>query len=150
MGDRAITQEFEQDRNMKAIQRMREDEQNAEDAAYALVRAIAVELAGVVGPIWHHGDGFGGSVLSILNAEFESSGFVTAEAEFSGAVRLRKDIPASLRTAVYERDEYRCVECGTFRDLSVDHIFPVSKGGTNEFENLRTLCKPCNSRKGAR
>lgn len=31
--------------------------------------------------------------------------------------------------------------------LEVDHMQPVSKGGTNDEENLWTLCKPCNQGK---
>lgn len=62
----------------------------------------------------------------------------------------RAKIPAWLREAVYERDGYACVECGATDDLSLDHIHPWSLGGPDTFENLRTLCRPCNSRKGAR
>jgi 5-methylcytosine-specific restriction endonuclease McrA len=42
-----------------------------------------------------------------------------------------------------------CVECGATSELSLDHIYPHSLGGEDTIENLRTLCKPCNSRKGA-
>lgn len=30
-----------------------------------------------------------------------------------------------------------------------DHIFPKSKGGPDKLENYQTMCKPCNSAKGA-
>lgn len=32
----------------------------------------------------------------------------------------------------------------------VDHIVPLSRGGTHEYENLQCLCKSCNSSKGAK
>lgn len=57
---------------------------------------------------------------------------------------------AALRELIFERDRYRCRHCGTSNDLSLDHVYPKSKGGTDDPENLQTLCRPCNSRKGAR
>lgn len=62
----------------------------------------------------------------------------------------RMPISRDLRMAVYERDGFRCRTCGTDEDLTLDHIWPWSRGGSDEMENLRTLCRPCNSRKGAR
>lgn len=44
----------------------------------------------------------------------------------------------------------RCEACGSVRDLTVDHIVPQSMGGTNERANLRTLCRRCHGRLGAR
>lgn len=62
----------------------------------------------------------------------------------------RRRIPQWLRDAVFERDEFRCVLCSTTEDLTLDHIHPWSKGGPDTEENLRVLCRPCNSSKGAR
>jgi 5-methylcytosine-specific restriction protein A len=40
---------------------------------------------------------------------------------------------------------------GTFADGEhVDHIVPLSQGGTNATSNLQTLCQPCHSRKTVR
>lgn len=64
--------------------------------------------------------------------------------------RRRRHIPDAMRYAVYERDGYTCLHCGTPESLSLDHIHPYSMGGEDSFENLQTLCRPCNSRKGAR
>lgn len=45
--------------------------------------------------------------------------------------------------------KFQCVECGCMDEsrLTVDHIVPVSKGGSDDMENLQILCKSCNSRK---
>ena len=43
---------------------------------------------------------------------------------------------------------FRCVLCKSKEKLTVDHIQPVSKGGTDDPSNLQILCKPCNSKKG--
>jgi hypothetical protein len=51
---------------------------------------------------------------------------------------------------VWDRDGWECVSCRTHVDLTVDHIIPVSRGGSDELDNLQTMCRPCNSRKGAR
>lgn len=61
----------------------------------------------------------------------------------------REPIPAHLRKRVMERDGYACTECGDTNDLTLDHIYPWSKGGPDTYENLRVLCRPCNSSKGA-
>lgn len=62
----------------------------------------------------------------------------------------RPYIPLTIRTAVFERDGSRCVSCGTTEDLTLDHIYPWSLGGPDTVDNLRVLCRPCNSIKGAR
>lgn len=60
----------------------------------------------------------------------------------------RKPISGKLRLDVMERDDYRCQMCGrTVEDgvkLHIDHIVPVSKGGTNDMNNLQVLCHKCN------
>ena len=55
-----------------------------------------------------------------------------------------------LSPIVFERDGYKCARCGSQDHLQVDHIVPVAHGGGNELENLQTLCRHCNLKKGAR
>lgn len=62
----------------------------------------------------------------------------------------RRKIPDAIRFSVYERDGYACLHCGTPERLSLDHIHPFSLGGEDTIDNLQTLCRSCNSRKGAR
>ena len=40
-----------------------------------------------------------------------------------------------------------CWVCLSTENLQVDHILPVSRGGTNDISNLTTLCGSCNSSK---
>ena len=42
-----------------------------------------------------------------------------------------------------------CEIAFAFRNLTVDHIIPVSKGGTDHLENLQLLCSACNALKGS-
>ena len=37
----------------------------------------------------------------------------------------------------------RCVYCNTTENLTIDHIIPLSEGGTNAASNLRILCDNC-------
>lgn len=56
-----------------------------------------------------------------------------------------------IRDKVFKRDGYRCVRCGASnkeKRLEVDHIIPISRGGTNDIGNLQTLCWECNKDKG--
>jgi hypothetical protein len=64
--------------------------------------------------------------------------------------KKRKAVSQRIARQVYERDEYRCRQCGTFLNLTVDHIVPVARGGITALENLQTLCGPCNGSKGVR
>jgi hypothetical protein len=54
----------------------------------------------------------------------------------------------NLRVQVFHRDGFKCVKCGSTEDLTLDHIYPKSKGGKRTFENLQTMCKACNFEKG--
>ena len=65
----------------------------------------------------------------------------------------RKAISKKMRFEVFKRDKFTCQYCGrSVPDviLHVDHIKPVSKGGTNDIMNLITSCQDCNLGKGAR
>lgn len=77
---------------------------------------------------------------------------------------------ASIRAYVYKRDGFACVKCGWMpadipenydgrytllgkdvngkrRELQLDHITPISKGGSNSPANFQTLCFGCNASK---
>jgi 5-methylcytosine-specific restriction endonuclease McrA len=55
------------------------------------------------------------------------------------------------RRALFARDGWRCVYCGTTGGrLTLDHVVPRSRGGESVWENVVTSCAPCNLRKGNR
>jgi 5-methylcytosine-specific restriction endonuclease McrA len=55
------------------------------------------------------------------------------------------------RRALFARDGWRCVYCGTTSGrLTLDHVVPRSRGGDSVWENVVTSCAPCNLRKGNR
>ena len=49
---------------------------------------------------------------------------------------------------VWQRDEGKCVRCGSNERLEYDHIIPVSKGGSSTKRNIQLLCELCNRSKG--
>ena len=64
--------------------------------------------------------------------------------------RLPASVWGIVRAIVFERDGYACTYCGSQRDLQGDHVLPLSRGGSNAFDNLATACKACNGAKGSK
>jgi hypothetical protein len=65
----------------------------------------------------------------------------------------RKSLSRAARFKVFNRDGFTCQYCGQQPPrvvLEVDHIVPVSGGGSNHVENLTTACFDCNRGKAAR
>lgn len=60
----------------------------------------------------------------------------------------KTSVSYALRKQIMERDMYRCVYCGTHKNLTLDHIYPEFKGGKTQADNLCVACKSCNSSKG--
>jgi len=78
----------------------------------------------------------------------------------AGKIRWRKSaagqralMTAKLREHIKIRDNFTCQQCAISTHvephllLEVDHIIPVSRGGTSSVENLQTLCWRCNRTK---
>ncbi len=51
------------------------------------------------------------------------------------------------KKAVFARDAYLCQYCGR-RAECIDHVYPRSKGGEHEWENVVACCRSCNAAKG--
>jgi len=126
---------------------------------------LVEKLAKVAPHLWHYFDGQGGFVFSKIFESLKEVGLnfdrrsITNAAHFAEIpdfylrnpkTYTKKVITDNLRLKVFAKDLYKCRHCGTSENLSVDHIIPESKGGTLDLDNLQTLCRPCNSRKGAK
>ena len=65
--------------------------------------------------------------------------------------RSRPSFNAKDKEHLYAAQKQKCTGCGErfpMRNLTVDHIKPFSKGGTDKPSNLQLLCNSCDSIKG--
>lgn len=61
-----------------------------------------------------------------------------------------KNVTHKTRKEVLARDGHACIQCGSTDSLELDHIVRYVDGGSNESENLQTLCARCHRKKGGR
>ena len=62
-------------------------------------------------------------------------------------------VPPLNNRTLFKRDANLCLYCGMrfmTRDLTRDHIRPVSQGGSDTWTNVATACRRCNNYKGGR
>ena len=74
--------------------------------------------------------------------------------------RQKLELSGSKRAAVIRKSDERCWYCGQDMrwdgtiehpwNTTIDHVVPVSRGGTDDLENLVYCCRGCNQRKGTR
>ncbi len=86
-------------------------------------------------------------------AELVAAGFLLETDD--DATPLRADwasryVSAEVRAAVLAKTDGRCAACGSMEDVEIDHVVPISKGGTGEESNLQALCRKCNRKKRTR
>ena len=52
------------------------------------------------------------------------------------------------RRSIKEKWNYECAYCGSEENLTLDHITPTSKGGSDRVTNILCACHSCNHSKG--
>lgn len=92
-----------------------------------------------------------GLLLRPVRAVLRHAGSTRAQRVRAEWNRMRPEVAPK----ILARDDWTCQErgCGvrlTKDNWSIDHVIPVSRGGSNNTKNLRACCISCNSRKGAR
>ena len=59
--------------------------------------------------------------------------------------RNHEEVPAELRQQILHRDNHQCSCCRSHRNLHVHHVEHREHGGSNDPENLITLCHACHT-----
>jgi hypothetical protein len=93
-----------------------------------------------------------GSVVQRVSMADVPTGYLGAETAAEDVLpdpkTPREAISKSRRFDIMKRDGFRCRLCGGTQEhglvLHVDHKVPLAKGGSNEDDNLWTLCEYCN------
>jgi hypothetical protein len=82
-----------------------------------------------------------------------STASIIATRGLPAMARSARREPALLNAALFARDRHVCAYCGgrfRERELSRDHVVPLSRGGADRWMNVVTACRACNSRKDNR
>ena len=62
-----------------------------------------------------------------------------------------KTLPFTRRN-ILDRDHGECAYCAvklSVATMTIDHVFPTSRGGINDWINVRAACLDCNNKKGS-
>jgi len=52
--------------------------------------------------------------------------------------------------AILDAAGHACIYCGSRKQITQDHLMPISRGGNHTAENVAPACAPCNQSKGAK
>lgn len=114
-------------------------------------RRLIRELGPVAAKLWGLGDGKGGWLIEELRVAVSANGAAMLDTNPQG--KTRKTLSRSIRERVIARDGLTCAYCRSVldpEDVTIDHVVPVVRGGTDELTNLAISCRPCNSKKGTK
>ena len=98
---------------------------------------------------------FGGiNALSRKRSVVEVNSIIATRGHSHAATKAnRLYAPPLSNEALFARDGRLCLYCGQqfpSRDLSRDHVKPMSMGGSDDWKNVVTACKRCNNHKAGR
>jgi 5-methylcytosine-specific restriction endonuclease McrA len=108
-------------------------------------RAVILLVSGKAQDL-NYGAG-GGWTIRSARADFFVPEYIRL---LSGSVERLWKVPAVNRREVFRRDGQVCQYCGSKHYLTLDHVFPRSRGGTHTWDNVVTACSACNQFKSDR
>lgn len=113
--------------------------------------AATIAVKGMI--LWSLGDDAlllrGGINCSGLRSELSLPAILACNRE----VEKPKLVPPLTNRTLFRRDDNFCIYCGnkfTDKQLTRDHIKPLSQGGGNNWNNVVAACQRCNNHKGGR
>ena len=59
----------------------------------------------------------------------------------------RKKLSNTERQKIYDKCKGHCAYCGCeleYRDMQVDHVIPLRRGGSDDVDNMLPACRSCN------
>ncbi len=92
--------------------------------------------------------------LTGQRSSIEVNSIIATVGRTHGIAELRQRYTPPLNNnTLFRRDGHLCMYCGQrfmTRDLTRDHIRPISQGGLDLWRNVVTACRRCNNHKGGR
>lgn len=93
------------------------------------------------------------NAVSNIQSKVEVGSILLTKGKHKHHALDKKFVPHLTNRALFRRDGHICLYCGEqFKqiDLTRDHIIPMSRGGSDNWENVVTACYRCNNLKGNR
>lgn len=92
-----------------------------------------------------------GIPATILFDSIHSSDYVKTSKKYTKSnkeIKHKRNVSELSKKIVASRQKWRCKKCKELLDFTyeIDHIVPLYKGGGNELNNLRALCRNCHGR----
>ena len=100
--------------------------------------------------IWDFGSLRNGTPIIRGITFFTNSNYELLIVEETNTTESTRRISQQVMDKVWNRDNGRCVSCGSNQKLEFDHIIPFSKGGSNTYRNIQLLCESCNRQKSSK
>jgi len=84
-----------------------------------------------------------------LEIVVDEQGFIITQApQVNLSLSAINELTLKQKYTIFNRDKFKCLSCYSVENLQLNHIIPLSNGGSNSKENLQTLCHSCDFKKG--